>query len=135
MRGRMSLLTLLGTVMLGLLLAYPPHIPGQAAGHTQTLLDRQTDPLASFNSTASNPSNVKQWMIVDRVTYLLTQDGIVKALWLRHGFYYQLWLHYVPPSSMLMRVANHVLYFAAPDGTLIALRTSDGYVLWIRKRI
>ena len=36
-------------------------------------------------------------------------------------------------ASRLLKVDHNIVYVAAPDGTVIALRASDGGVLWTKK--
>ena len=74
-----------------------------------------------------------QMVVVQKVIYLLDQDGLVRALWARHKYVYVLWQHTVAPSSKLLGVDHNVVYLAAPDGSIVALRASDSAVLWTRR--
>ena len=74
-----------------------------------------------------------QVLVVHNVIYLIDQDGLVKAVWMRHKYFYLLWQHFVAPSSKLLKVDHNVVYLAAPDGSLVALRTTDGAVLWTKR--
>ena len=122
----MALLTILGAVLFSWLLASSLHPAGvsqfEKASNKHVL-------------TPSHPasSGYEQMIMAQHVIYLIDQDGQVSALWTRHKYVYVLWQHVVAPSSRLLRVDHDVVYLAAPDGSSIALRASDGSVLWIRR--
>ncbi len=88
-----------------------------------------------FTPSQQASSGYVQMIMIHHVIYLIDQDGLVSALWTRHKYVYVLWKHAVAPSSRLVRVDHDVVYIASPDGSRVALRASDGAVLWIRRGI
>jgi len=122
----MALLTILGVALFSLLLANPLHLPG-----TSNLQKASNGQI--FPSSHHAPPHSVQMVIVHNVIYLIDQDGLVKALWTRHKYVYVLWQHYVAPSSRLLSMDHNVLYLASPRGRIVALRASDGVVLWTRR--
>lgn len=122
----MTLFTLLGVALLAWLVASPWHLTG-ASPPEQASQDRTITP------SHQAPSRPVQILVVQHVTYLLDQGGLVSALWIRHKYMYLLWQQHVAPSSKLLRVEDNVVYLAAPDASIVALRASDGTVLWIKK--
>lgn len=119
----MALFTVVGVGLFSWLLLSPLHVTGAAnlaqasGGHGST----------SANQASLYPVQV---IVVQNVIYTLDQDGLVSALWTRHKYVYVLWQKSVAPSSNLLRVEHNVVYLAAPDGSMVALRASDGAVLW-----
>ena len=126
MRLGMALVTILGVALLAWLVVSPLHLTG--ASHLET---------ASYgpNFTPSGQASPRyvQMLVVHNVIYLIDQDGWVKAVWMRRKYVYLLWQHSVAPSSKLLRVSHNVVYVAAPDGSVVALRANDGAVLWSRR--
>ena len=121
-RLSMALLTILGVALFCLLVASPWNVVG--ASHLEKASTGHSFP----PSNQAWPRQV-QMLVVDKVIYLLEQDGLVSALWTRHKYTYLLWQRLVTPSSKLLRVEHNVVYLTAPDGSLVALRASDGAVL------
>jgi len=121
-RLSMALLTILGFALFSLLLVSPWHVTG--ASHLEKASTEHGFP----PSNQARPRQL-QMLVVDKVIYLLDQDGMVRALWTRHKYIYLLWQRMVAPSSQLLRVEHNVVYLAAPDGSLVALRAHDGAVL------
>ena len=124
----MALLTVLGAALFCWLLVSPPHLAGASQFEKAS-----NEPILMPPRQAS--SGHVQMIMVHQVIYLMDQDGLVSALWTRHKYVYVLWQHTVAPSSRLLRVDQGVVYLASPDGSRIALRASDGAVLWIRRGI
>ncbi len=123
----MALFTILGVALFSLLLLSPWHVTG--ASHLEQASTGQ-----SFTAShMASPRHV-QMVVVHQVIYFLDQDGLLRALWTRHKYLYLLWQHSAAPSSQLLRVDNNVVYLAAPNGSRVALRASDGAVLWAKKR-
>jgi len=120
-RLSLALFTILGVALFCWLVVSPWNVTG--ASHLEKT---STGGFPPANQT--RPPQV-QTLVVAQVIYLLDQDGLVRALWTRHKYTYLLWQRLVPPSSHLLRVEHDVVYLAAPDGSLVALRTSDGAVL------
>ena len=124
----MALLTILGAALFSWLLMSPLHLAGvpqfEKASNEHI-----------FTPSHQASSGYVQMIMVHHVIYLIDQDGLVSALWTRHKYVYVLWQHAVAPSSRLVRVDHDVVYLAAPDGSRVALRASDGAVLWIRRGI
>jgi hypothetical protein len=118
----MALLTILSVALFCLLVVSPWNVSG--ASH----LEKASTGHGFPPSNQARPRHV-QTLVVDQVIYLLDQDGLVRALWTRHKYRYLLWQRLVAPSSQLLRVEHNVVYLAAPDGSLVALRASDGAVL------
>ncbi len=117
----MALGTLLGVALLALLVVSPWHLTGASqVGKTSSNLQvvYQASPHA------------EQVVIVGRFVYSLDQDGVVSARWTRHKYVYLLWQQRVAPSFQLLRVDQDVVYLGAADGSMVALRGSDGAVLW-----
>ena len=125
-RVGMALVTILGVALLAWLVVSPLHLMG--ASHLEKASYR---PIFTTSNQAS-PRYV-QMLVVQKVIYLIDQDGLVKAVWMRHKYVYLLWQHFVAPSSKLLKVDHNVVYLAAPDGSLVALRTTDGAVLWTKR--
>ena len=123
----MALLTILGVALFSLLLVSPLHLTG--ASH----LEQTSNGHISTPSSHAQLHSV-QMLVVHQVIYVIDQDGVVKALWTRHKYMYLLWQCSVAPSSHLLRVDHNVVYLASPDRNIIALRASDGAVLWTRRR-
>jgi hypothetical protein len=123
----MALFTILGVALFFLLLLSPWQVTG--ASHLQ-----QASTERSFSASHPAPPRPMQMVVVHQVTYLLDQDGLLRALWTRHKYVYVLWQHSAAPSSQLLRVDHNVVYLAAPNGSRVALRASDGAVLWAKKR-
>lgn len=122
----MVLFTILGITLFSLLLVST--LPSTGASQLG-----KASPGQSFTpATQALPRHV-QILIVQKVIYLLDQDGVVSALWTRHKYVYLLWQDHVAPSSKLLRVDHDVVYLAAPDGSQVALRASDGAVLWSKR--
>ncbi|GAC1315210.1 MAG: hypothetical protein NVSMB27_50400 [Ktedonobacteraceae bacterium] len=125
-RQWMALLTILGVALFSWLLLSPLHLTGafdlEQASYGQT-----------FTPSNQVPHHVAQVLVVQRVIYVLDQDGLVQALWTRHKYMYLLWQYYVAPSSKLLRVVHNVMYLASPDGRIVALRASDGAFLWTKR--
>jgi len=126
LRARPWLFTVLGITLFSLLLVntWP------STGASQS---RKASTGQSFTPATQAPPSHAQVLIVQKVIYLLDQDGVVSALWTRHKYVYLLWRDYVAPSSKLLRVAHNVVYLASPDGRIIGLRASDGAVLWSKR--
>jgi len=124
----MALFTILGVALFSLLVVSPLHLT-EASG----LEKAPNGPI--FTPSHQVSSEYVQMVAVHKVIYLIDQDGLVRALWTRHKYVYLLWQRSVAPSSRLLRVDHNVVYLASPDGSRIALRASDGAVLWIRKGI
>jgi len=122
----MTIFTILGVALFSWHLLSPLHLTG--ASH----LDKASHG-AIFTPSHQAPSGYLQLLVVQKVIYLIDQNGLVKAIWTRHKYVYLLWQHSVAPSSRFLRVDHQVIYLAAPDGRLIALRASDGAVLWIKR--
>ena len=122
----MALVTILGIALLAWLVVSPLHLMG-----TSHLEKASYEPIFTTSNQAS-PRYV-QMLVVQKVIYLIDQDGLVKAVWMRHKYVYLLWQHFVAPSSKLLKVDHNVVYLAAPDGSLVALRTTDGAVLWTKR--
>ena len=125
-RVGMALFTILGVALFSLLLVRPLHLTG--ASHLEQ---------ASNAHISTPPSHAQlhsvQVLVVHQVIYVIDQDGKVRALWTRHKYMYLLWQYSVAPSSHLLRVDHNVLYLATPDRNIIALRASDGAVLWTKR--
>jgi outer membrane protein assembly factor BamB len=119
----MALFTILGVVLFSWLLVSPLHVTGAAN------LEQASQ---GYVFTPSNQVllHSAQVIVVQNVIYTLDQDGLVSALWTRHKYVYVLWQKSVAPSSNLLRVEHNVVYLGAPDGSMVALRASDGAVLW-----
>ncbi len=94
---------------------------------------RKSLPGTKLHSSNSSPPQHVQVLIVQKVIYMLDQDGVVSALWTRHKYVYLLWQHSVAPSSKLLRVDHDVVYLASPDGSIVGLRASDGAFLWSKR--
>jgi hypothetical protein len=122
----MALSTILGIALFSLLLVST--LPSTGASQPG-----KASPGQGFTPAAQAPPRHVQMLIVQKVIYLLDQDGVVSALWTRHKYVYLLWQHHVAPSSKLLRVDHDVVYLASPDGSQVGLRASDGAFLW-RKR-
>jgi hypothetical protein len=122
----MALVTILGVALLAWLVLSPLHLMG--ASHLEKA---SYGPIFTTSNQAS-PRYV-QVLVVHNVIYLIDENGLVKAVWMRHKYVYLLWQHFAAPSSKLLKVDHNVVYLAAPDGSLIALRTSDGAVLWTKR--
>jgi len=125
-RTWMALFTVLGVALYSFLLLSPSHGTG-----ISNLGITPNRPI--FSSSHRAPLPVVQRVIVHNVIYLVDQDGLVKALWTRHKYVYVLWQHYVAPFSTLLSVDHNVVYLVSPRGRIVALRASDGVVLWTRK--
>ena len=123
----MALFTIIGVALFSLLLLSPWHLTG-SSNLEQASTER------SFTASHPAPPRPVQMVVVHQVIYLLDQDGLLSALWTRHKYLYLLWQHSAAPSSQLLRVDNNVVYLAAPNGSRVALRASDGAVLWAKKR-
>ena len=123
----MALFTILGVALFSLLLLSPWHVTG-ASHQEQASTER--------SSTASPPAPPRpvQVVMVHQVVYLLDQDGLLSALWTRHKYVYVIWQRSVALSFQLSRVDHNVVYLAALNGSRVALRASDGAVLWAKKR-
>jgi hypothetical protein len=119
----MALSTILGIALFSLLLVNT--LPSTGASQPG-----KASPGQSFTPANQAPPSHVQMLIVDKVIYMLDQDGVVSALWTRHKYVYLLWKDYVAPSSKLLRVDHGVVYLASPDGSQVALRASDGALLW-----
>jgi len=117
----MAFFTILGVAIFSLLLVSPLHLTG--ASHLEQ----------ASNGHISTPSSHVQVVVVHQVIYVIDQDGKVRALWTRHKYMYLLWQYSAAPSSHLLRVDHNVLYLASPDRNIIALRASDGAVLWTKR--
>ncbi len=124
----MALLTILGAVLFSWLLVSPL----QLAGVSQ--LEKASNEHILIPSHQASSGDV-QMIMVQHVIYLIDQNGLVSALWTRHKYVYVLWQHTVAPFSRLVRVDHDVVYLASPNGSTVALRASDGAVLWIRRGI
>jgi len=122
----MAFFTILGVAIFSLLLVSPLHLTG--ASH----LEQASNGHISTPSSHAQLHSV-QVLVVHNIIYLIDQDGLVKAVWMRHKYFYLLWQHFVAPSSKLLKVDHNVVYLAAPDGSLVALRTTDGAVLWTKR--
>ena len=122
----MALFTILGIALFSLLLLSPlqlteaSHLEKASHGHI-------------FTPSHYTSSGSVQVVVVQKVIYLLDQDGLVRALWTRRKYMYVLWQRTVAPSSKLLRGDHNVVYLATPDGSIVALRASDGAVLWTRR--
>ena len=117
-RLSMALLTVLGVALFCLLVVSPWNVTGAS----------QLEKASAADVLPPRPPQV-QTLVVNKVIYLIDQDGLVSALWTRHKYTYLLWQRPVAPSSQLLWVEHNVVYLAAPDGSLVALRASDGAVL------
>ena len=124
----MALVTILGVALLAWLVLSPLHLT--RASHLET---SSYGPIFTRSNQAS-PRYV-QTLVVHNVIYLIDQDGLVKAVWMRRKYVYLLWQHPVTPSSKLLRVDHNVVYLAAPDGSIVALRASDGAMLWYKRAL
>jgi hypothetical protein len=124
----MALLTILGVALFSWPLLSPLHLTG--ASNLEQASYGQT-----FTSSHQAPPRVAQVLLMGRVIYVIDQDGLVQALWIRHKYMYLLWQYYVAPSSKLLRVDHNVMYLACPDGRIVALRASDGAFLWTKRGI
>ncbi len=122
----MALFTILGIALFSLLLLSPLQLT--EASHLEKASHGPILTPSHYTSSGS-----VQMVVVDKVIYLLDQDGLVRALWARHKYMYVLWQYTAAPSSKLLRVDHNVVYLAAPDGSIVALRASDGAVLWTRR--
>ncbi len=122
----MALLTILGVALFFWLLVSPLHLTG--ASDLEQVSYGQT-----FTPSNHLQPSVAQVLVVQGVIYVLDRDGLVQALWTRHKYMYLLWQYYVAPSSKLLRVDHNVVYLACPDGRIVALRASDGAVLWTKR--
>ena len=122
----MALFTILGVALFSLLLVSPLHVTG-----TPNLVKASNAQF--FPSSHPAPPHFVQMLIVHNVIYLVDQDGLVKALWTRHKYVYVLWQHNVAPSSTLLSVDHNIVYLVSPRGRIVALRASDGAVLWTRR--
>jgi len=122
----MALFTIVGVALFSLLLVSPLHLTG--ASH----LEQTSNGHISTPSSHAQLHSV-QMLVVHQVIYVIDQDGVVKALWTRHKYMYLLWQCSVAPSSHLLRVDHNVVYLASPDRNIIALRASDGTVLWTKR--
>ena len=125
-RLEMTLFTILGLALFSWLLLSPLQMPRAFQLETAS-----SQPIYAPTPQAS--SRKVQMVVVQNVIYLLDQDGLVSALWTRHKYVYVLWQRAVAPSAKLVRVEQNVVYLAAPNGTIVALRASDGAVLWIKR--
>ena len=123
----MTLCTILGLALLSWLLLSPLHMPRAFQLETAS-----SQPIYAPSHQASSRS--VQMVMVQNVIYLLDQDGLVSALWTRHKYVHVPWQQSVAPSSKLLGVDHQVVYLAAPDGSIVALLTSDGAVLWTQRR-
>ena len=123
----MAVFTILGVVLFSLLLLSPWLVT--EASHLE-----QASTGRSFTASHPAPPRHVQRLVVHQVIYLLDQDGLLRALWTRHKYVYLLWQYSVAPSFQLLRVDHNVVYLAAPNGSRVALRASDGAVLWAKKR-
>jgi len=121
----MALVTILGVALSAWLVVSPLHLMG--APHLEKA---SYGPIFTTSNQAS-PRYV-QVLVVHNVIYLIDEHGLVKAVWMRHKYVYLLWQHSVAPSSRLLRVDHNVLYLTSPGGHLVALRASDGAVLWTK---
>jgi hypothetical protein len=124
-RQWMALLTILGVALFSWLLVSPLHLTG-ASNIEQSSYGQ------IFTPSNQAPPRVEQVLVVQRVIYVLDQDGLVQAFWTRHKYTYLLWQYYVTPSSKLLKVVHNVMYLAAPNGRIVALRASDGAFLWTK---
>ncbi len=124
----MALLTVLGAALFSWLLMSPLHLAGMPQ------FEKASNEHI-FTPSHQASSGYVQMIMVQHVIYLIDQDGLVSALWTRHKYVYVLWQHTVAPFSRLVRVDHDVVYLASPNGSTVALRASDGTVLWIRKGI
>ena len=122
----MALVTMLGGALLAWLVMSPLYLMGSSYLETAS-----SGPIFPRSNQAS-PRYV-QTLVVHNVIYLIDQNGLVKAVWTRRKYVYLLWQHSVAPSSKLLRVDHNVVYVAAPHGSIVALRASDGAVLWSRR--
>jgi len=122
----MSLFTLGGVVLFSWLVLSQVHVPGASP------LEKGSSGVLSPSSPTGRPRSV-QIVVVHQVIYLLDQDGLLKAVWRRKKYTYLLWQQRVAPSSQLVRVDQDVVYLAAPGGRRVALRASDGAVLWTKR--
>jgi hypothetical protein len=123
----MTLLTMLGVALFSWLLV--SSLPLTGASHLE-----QASTGHIFTPSNHAPSRSVQMVVVQKVIYVLDQDGLVRALWTRHKYVYLLWQCSVAPSSQLLRVDHNVVYLASSDGRRVALRASDGAVLWTKRR-
>jgi hypothetical protein len=123
----MALFTLLGIAFFSWLLVSQWPVTGASHRHPASI---------GGSFTASHPATPYhvQMIRVQHVIYLLDQDGLLRAVWIRHKYVYLLWQQSVAPSSQLLQVDHDVVYLAGPHGSRIALRASDGTVLWAKKR-
>jgi hypothetical protein len=123
-----TLFTVFGVALLCWLVVSPLHLTG--ASH----LEKASQ--GSIFTPSSQARNYSvQMLVVDHFIYLLDQDGLVSAKWTRHKYIYLLWQRRIAPSSKLLRVYQNIVYLAAPDGRIVALRASDGAVLWKKRGI
>ena len=123
----MALFTILGIALFFLLLLSPWHMTGPS--HLEQAFTER-----SFTVSHPAPPRPVQMVVVHQVIYLLDQDGLLRALWTRHKYVYVIWQRSVALSFQLLRVDHNVVYLAAPNGSRVALRASDGSVLWAKKR-
>ena len=122
----MALLTVAGVVLFSWLLVSPLHLTGASN------LEKASSGPAIMRSNSASSGHV-QILVVHKVIYSISQDGLVRAMWVRKKYVFLLWSHYVTPSSKLLQVDHDVVYIASPYGNIIALRASDGGVLWRKK--
>ena len=125
-RFSMTFLTILGVILLSWLLITPLH--SIIASHPASV---SSEP--SFINANSAPSGYTQMLVVHNVIYLIDHDGLVRAIWTRKKFVFQLWYRYVTPSSKFLKIEHNIVYLSSPDGSIVALRAHDGTVLWRKK--
>ncbi len=125
-RVGMVLLTVASVVLFSWRLLCPLHLTGASN------LEKASSGQTSMRSNSYSASHV-QVLVVHKVIYLLSEDGQIRAMLVRKKYVFLLWSHYVAPSSKLLGVDHDVVYIASPYGNLIALRASDGAVLWRKK--
>jgi hypothetical protein len=119
----MGLGTMLGVAVLCLLVVGSLHLTGAAQ-----LEKSSTQPIVPAAREASPLP--EQVVIVGRFVYTLNKDGLVSVQWSRHRNVYVIWQQHVAPASQLLRVDQEAVYIATPNGNIIALRSSDGTLLW-----
>jgi hypothetical protein len=122
----MALFTLGGVVLFAWLVLSQVHVPGAFP------LEKGSSGAPFTSSPTGRPQHV-QIVVVHQVIYLLDQNGLLKAMWRRQKYDYLLWQQRVAPSSQLVKADQDAVYLAAPGGRRVALRASDGTVLWTKR--
>ena len=125
-RPWMALFTVLAVALFSWLLVSSVYLSG-ASHLAKTSTARGLTPLNLVQPRSG------QMLVVEKVVYVIDGNGVVTALWARHRYVYLLWQRTMTPFSQFIRVDQNVVYLASPDGSIVALRASDGTVLWIQE--